>query len=69
MQNPQQNSSKCNSTICKRIKVGLSGKAELLRWNAKQYNMLYMKKVKNHMIVAIDTDKAFYNTQYLFMMF
>ena len=31
--------------------------------------MLYMKKVKNHMIIAIDTDKAFYNTQYSFMMF
>ena len=31
--------------------------------------MLYMKKVKNHMIIAMDTDKAPYNIQYSFMIF
>ena len=28
-----------------------------------------MKKVKNHMIIAIDTDKALYNIQYSFTLF
>ena len=68
--NPQQNISKCNPTIYKRIKWDYSRNTELLKdSNTKQYNILYMKKVKNHMIIAIDTDKVLYNIQYSFMMF
>ena len=68
--NPQQNISKCNPTIYKRIKWDYSRDTELLKdSNTKQYNMFYMKKVKNHMIIAMDIDKALYNIQYSFMIF
>ena len=52
------------------IKWDYSRNIELLKdSNTKQYNILYMKKVKNHMIIAIDTDKALYNIQYSFTTF